>query len=494
MLSLALSARACGWQDTGAVLAPCGRLRGEQAGAVRIFRGIPFARAPLAELRFKPPAPLPPWAGTMDATRFAAAPMQPGGGTLTQSEDCLYLNVWAPQGRGPYPVLVWVHGGGFTGGHSFSPDQNGERFAVDGVVCVTVEYRLGIFGFLDMEPLLGREYAGSANHALLDLIAALRWVQENIEAFGGDPTRVTLGGQSAGAKLTDILMGVPAAEPLFQQMISESGGAERVWPPEEAERVAHAFGTTWTQTQGLDIASLTSAPARLLIQAQESFEAAWPGHFPLRPAVDSHVLPRLPIAAIRSGATRGKRLLIGTNREESAFFIGPDPAEDPVAAQLGNASLQEFAPLLGRYREVYPQMTPGERRVRAVTAEEYWIPSVRVAAAHVRAGGAAWMYRLDFAETSGRFAGKAYHSLDLPLVWDEPHKRAANAEEEAGLALEVHRAWVAFLRGNTPAASGLPDWPPYTLEKRSTMVLDARSHAEEKPDEAELKLWKRFLK
>ena len=139
-------------------------------------------------------------------------------------------------------------------------------------------------------------------------------------------------------------------------------------------------------------------------------------------------------------------------------------------------------------------MTPGERRVRAVTAEEYWIPSVRVAEAHVRAGGAAWMYRLDFAETSGRFAGKAYHSLDLPLVWDEPHKRAANAEQEAGLALEVHRAWVAFVHGNTPAASGLPDWPPYTLEKRSTMVLDARSHAEEKPDEAELKLWKRFLK
>ncbi len=497
MTSFAFAAGAARPGNPAVVQAPCGRLSGKQADGVNIFRGVPFARAPIGELRFKPPVRPERWTDTRDATRWAAPAMQPGKGDPLPSEDCLYLNVWAPQGSpGPYPVLVWVHGGGFTGGRSFSPDQNGAHFARDGVICVTVAYRLGVFGFLDMEPLLGPAYAGSANNGLLDLIAALQWVRENIAAFGGDPSRVTVAGQSAGAKLTDILLGVPSAGSLFQQAISESGGAERVWQHEEAVQVSDAYGRILTSTAraGSVRDSLTAGQARLLIDAHEELLTSWPGHFPLRPEVDGKTLPQLPIAVIRSGSSRSKRLLIGTNLQESAFFIGPDPDKNPVANQLGNTSLAEFEPVLSRYAKVYPQMTAAERRVRAVTAEEYWVPSIRVADAHVQAGGAAWMYRLDFAETSGRFAGEAYHSLDLPLVWDEPHEQAANEDAEAALATEVHHAWMAFISGQTPAAAGLPGWPPYTLDKRPTVILNNQSRVEDKPNEAELQLWKDFLK
>jgi para-nitrobenzyl esterase len=156
--------------------------------------------------------------------------MQVGEAGVQHSEDCLCLNLWAPESRGPHPVFVWIHGGGFTGGHAFEPTYDGTEFAREGIVLITVGYRLGVFGFLDLESVLGATYAGSANNGLRDLIAALAWVRENVADFGGDPGRVTIGGESAGAKLTDILMGTPSASTLFHQMISESGGAERVWP------------------------------------------------------------------------------------------------------------------------------------------------------------------------------------------------------------------------------------------------------------------------
>src|SRR5580698_4016408 len=154
------------------VRTPVGTLRGERANGVRVFRGVPFAMPPLRDLRFKPPIKAKPWTGERDATRFAAAPMQSSEPLIPHSEDCLYLNVWSPEGNGPFPVYVWIHGGGFTGGSSFDPVLDGTEFARQGIVCVTVAYRLGVFGFLDMEPLLGSAYSGSANNALRDLITA----------------------------------------------------------------------------------------------------------------------------------------------------------------------------------------------------------------------------------------------------------------------------------------------------------------------------------
>ena len=251
---------------------------------------------------------------------------------------------------------------------------DGMEITKEGVICISVAYRLGVFGFLDYEPLLGAEYAGSANNGLRDLMTALQWIRQNISAFGGDPARVTIGGESAGAKLADILIGVPSARPLFHQVISESGGAERVWTRAQSKTVTLGFGDNWRALTGTEPSTVLTAPADTLIKVQKQFIAAWPQHFPLRCQIDGSLVPLRPVESIAAGSSKGKRLLIGTNRDESALFIGPHPQKDPIAADLGNLLPEKFAPVFKRYREVYPQMTDEQLRIRAVTAEEYWIP------------------------------------------------------------------------------------------------------------------------
>jgi para-nitrobenzyl esterase len=470
--------------NAGLIQTPLGALRGQVIDGVRVFRGVPFAEPPVGALRFRPPVKIKPWVAEREASRFPAEAMQDGDHDVVKSEDCLYLNVWALPDAEALPVFVWIHGGGFTGGSAFAPVFDGTEFAKAGVVVVTVAYRLGVFGFLEMEPLLGAEYAGSGNNAVRDLICALEWVRDNIEAFGGDPKRVTVGGESAGAKLTDVLMGVPKAQGLFAQMISESGGAERVWPKANADAVARGFGEAW----GKSVERLKTAPAGELISAQVRFVASWPQHFPLRMEVDGSLIPRLPVETITNGALSGTRLLIGTNRDESALFLGPHPLK-VTAADLGNVSLATFDEVFARYGAVYPGMSEEQLRIRAVTAEEYWVPSIRVVDAYLKGGGAAWMYRLDFAPASGRLKGEAYHSEDIGLVWDKVNETITNVVAERALAKQMHAAWVAFIKGGTPGAEGLPVWPQYSSETRETMVLDKVSRVEERPQEAELQLW-----
>ncbi|MGA7157145.1 MAG: carboxylesterase family protein [Acidobacteriaceae bacterium] len=479
-----LWAQTAGVVNAGLVQTPLGALRGLLIEGVRVFRGVPFAEPPMGELRFRPPVKVKAWGAERNATLFAAEAMQEGDKGVAKSEDCLYLNVWTPPDALGLPVFVWIHGGGFTGGSSFAPVFDGTEFAKAGVVVVTVAYRLGVFGFLEMGPLLGAEYAGSANNALRDLICALEWVRENIAKFGGDPKRVTVGGESAGAKLTDVLMGTPEAQGLFAQMISESGGAERVWSKGHAEMVALGYGDVW----GKRAETLKTAPAEDLIAAQVKFMASWPEHFPLRMEVDGKLLPRLPVETIPDGRMSGTRLLIGTNRDESALFVGPHP-QKVTAAELGNLALATFEEVYAKYRAIYPKMSEEQLRIRALTAEEYWIPSVRVADAQVKGGGTAWMYRLDFAPGSGRLKGEAFHSEDIGLVWDKPNPEWSNERAEAALAKQVHDAWVAFIKGGTPGAEGLPPWPEYTEEARETMVFDTVSRVEERPQESELRLW-----
>lgn len=475
------------------VRTPVGTLRGESSDGVRVFRGVPFAEPPVGPLRFLPTEKVAPWNGERDATKFSAAPMQHKQLEVPHSEDCLYLNIWAPEGSGPFPIFVWIHGGGFTDGHAFEPMYDGTDFAREGIISISVEYRLGVFGFLDYEPLLGQQYAGTANNALRDLMTALSWIQENISAFGGDPARVTIGGESAGAKLTGTLMGIPSAQPLFHQMISESGGAERIWDRAASADISKGFGDLWQKQSGNTIANLKTAAGTALIQAQQQFIETWPQHFPLRAELDGTLIPQLPVETIASGSTRGKRLLIGTNREESAIFIGPHPAKDPMPIQLGNMSVEKFNAVYQQYKDIYPQLSVEQLRIRAVTAEEYWIPSIRVAEAHLKGGGSAYVYELEFQETSGRLKGNAYHSLDVGMVWNHPNKQVADAASEAALGKQMHAAWSAFIRGETPAAPGLPAWPLYNEQSRATMIFGAKasseSRVEQAPQAAELKLW-----
>ncbi len=501
-LQAAAATAAAGWWKNYAFGSPAacadvvstslGKLQGECLGDVRVFRGVAFAQPPTGTRRFRAPEAPAPWQGVRAATRFAAASLQSGETGVAHSEDCLYLNLWVPAGKGPFPVFVWIHGGGFTGGHAFEPVYDGTMFAREGVICVTVGYRLGVLGFLDVEPMLGASYAGSANNGLRDVMAALAWVKEHVADFGGDPDRVTVGGESAGAKLTDTLMGVPAARPLFAQMISESGGCDRVWPQTSAQQVGAGFAEAWRDTSGQAAGALLTAPGPAILSAQERLLAGWPQHFPLRPAVDGQLIPELPLLAIAKGNSQGKGLLMGTNRDESALFVGPHPAQ-LTAKNLGNMPLDRFEPVFAHYAEVYPNLSQEQRRIRALTAEEYWIPTLRVVEAHTQAGGKSWMYRLDFAEARGRLAGYAFHSLDVGLVWDKPHVNIGDDEQEAALAGMMHAAWLAFIRSGSPATPALPTWPPYTPGQRATMILEDHSHVEPRPQEAERQLWDGLL-
>ncbi len=467
-----------------------GELRGEVDGGVQIFRGVPYAEPPVGGLRFRAPRLARRRTGIRDATKFADAAMQPRQQDFAQSEDCLYLNIWAPVGKGPFPVFVWIHGGGFTAGRPSESLYDGTHFAQAGIVCITVAYRLGVFGFLDVSKYFGPAYTASADNGLLDLIAALNWVQTNIAVFGGDPNRVTIGGESAGAKLTDTLMGIPEARPLFHQMISESGGAERVWTEDNAMKIAEGFSAEWTRRTGLTANDLLTANADKIIGVQQEFIKAWPEHFPLRPELNSRLVPAPPLAAIRNGSTRGKRLLLGTNRDESALFLGPHP-QTITAKDLGTLTLEQFQPLEQRYASLYPDEPEDRRRILALTAEEYWIPSLRVAEAHVQAGGEAYVYRLDLSG-HGRYAGLAFHSYDLRFVWDVFGKEAPSAVEQK-LAMGMHAAWISFMKGYAPAGPGLPAWPVYSLEKRPTMVFDQVSRIELNPSARELGIWDGLL-
>jgi para-nitrobenzyl esterase len=245
----------------------------------------------------------------------------------------------------------------------------------------------------------------------------------------------------------------------------------------------------WRRATGDEISSLLTASAGEIIQAQQHFVQQWPQHFPLRVEVDGLLLPQKPVQTISTGSSFGKRLLIGTNRDESAAFLGPHPGHDPGPADLGNLPLARFAEVFREYPEVYPQMTTEQLRIRAATAEEYWVPSIRMADAHLKGGGHAWMYRLDFAESSGLLRGYAFHSLDTKLVWDRPSAQVENAAAEAELARQMSHAWVAFMRGEVPVSSGVPDWPEYRSDTRPTMIFNTQNQIQQAPQEAELRLW-----
>lgn len=473
-----------------------GLVRGLKSEELLVFKGIPFAEPPIGELRFRPPQPVKPWTSVREAVACADPAMQPSH-SARESEDCLYLNVVAPSGSGPYPVFVWIHGGGFVAGSACDPGAEGSHFAVDGIVCVNVAYRLGVFGFLDLAPLLGQEYAGSANNGMRDVIAALVWVQRNIAAFGGDPAQVTVGGESAGAKLTDLLLGVPAARPLFHQAISESGGADRIWPQHRAYSVANAFGSLWKKQSGRSYRSLLTAPAEELIATEVAFYQNPPMHFPLRCEIDGTLIPRSPLEAIRSGSARGKRLLIGTNLDESALFLGPNPQIDPGPTQLGNLSVTQFDHVAAHYAQLYPHATPALRRILATTAEEYWVPSVRVAEASVMAGGTTYVYRFDQLHQSGKYKALSPHTWELAYVWNRAGKLP---REEQELAQFVHGLWVEFLKGSPMLLRQGPKslqqdmaWPVYNLKTRPTLLLKAEPEIAENPSGAELRLWNGLL-
>lgn len=503
------------------VEAPVGAVRGAVEGRVRVFKGIPYALPPVGPLRFRAPQPYPDFTAPHNALAFGPAPMQPERiqagtglnflGDAKQSEDCLYLNIWAPDTPGPHPVFVWVYGGSNIYGATSQPIYDGAQFARDGVVCVTIGYRVGALGFLELGELLGESYRGSGNNALRDQVMGLQWVRRNIEAFGGDPQRITLGGESAGGKNVSTLLSLPATRGLFQQAIIESGGALTTHALQEAHQVARLFADQiQPQARGEELrGQLLGLPAQQLIKAQIATTAAYSRNFAFRTVIDGAYVPRSPQQSLEQGEARHLRLLIGSNRDEALIFFRPEllaayrrgeSVTAPIAAremaQLDVATIE----LMGqRYRTAFPAQHDFLRRVQLLSAEEYWIPMLRLAEAHARSGGESYMYRYDQASAEAPFRGFAVHASELPMVWMNFHEPFLSmlyreTPDLTAFARVMHESWIAFMRDGRPKHKALPVWPQFELTQRPTMMLAAgENRVQHDPAGDQRRLWEGVL-
>ena len=483
-----------------------GKLRGRLSDGVATFKGVPYAAPPFGANRLRPPRPVEPWDGVRDALAFGPKSPQvsypPGiaealAELVGSGEDCLTLNIWTPDlGPTGRPVMVWISGGMFefhaTGASAL---YDGSRFARDGVVCVTINYRVGAEGFL----YLGD---GVANLGLLDQIAALEWVQENIGALGGDADSVTIFGESAGAMSVATLLSMPRAKGLFQRAIVQSGTAHSVNSAATATRIgrrlAEKLGVPATREA---IAAIS--PERLLqAQAQLRDEllarpdpAFWGevvlSYLPWAPTVDGETIPELPIDRILAGAAADIDLLVGSNMEETRLFLLSDGALDRItdATVVTMAAAYGLpAEALSAYRAAHPGASAGDL-FSAIQTDWYWrIPAIRLADAHAtNARASTYMY--EFAWRSPQFGGRlgAAHGVEVPFVFDtlglgtEP---LLGRDPPQSLADAMHDAWAAF------AAGGRCGWPEYDLAHRPTMHFDMASRVVDDPLAVKLALWK----
>lgn len=450
-----------------------------------VFRGIPYAAPPVGELHFAEPQPPVPWEGVRPAREFGPTSAQaPSTGeaarllpnTIIPGEDILNLNVWTPGLGGRAPVLVFIHGGSFTSGSGAVPGYDGRRFARDGVVVVTINYRLGAHGFL----WFGE---GPANLGLLDQIQALRWVRENIAAFGGDPASVTVCGESAGAMSVGCLLAMPAAAGLFQRAILQSGAAHHAVSPATARKI----GTRLAALLGVEPTreAIAALPIDTVVAAQVALAkevSARPSPrrwgevarniMPFEPVVDGMVLPEFPINAIGAGASAGVQLLVGTNAEETRLFLVPTGIIRKVPGFF--VGLKAHAYGLGiagarRYRRNRLDALPGDALSAIMTDWMYRIPALRLAEA--RPG----THVYEFAWRSPAYDGQlgACHALELAFVFDlldEPgYDGLTGGSAPQSLADTVHAAWVGFI------CTGDPGWPAYDTTTRTEMRFDAVS-------------------
>src|ERR1700761_3606031 len=459
-----------------------GAVRGTRENGVIAFLGVPYAAPPFGPDRMRPPQPVTPWTGDFDATAYG--PTVPKGDYPPQyqplfpevvipGENCLNLNVWTPavgiSGPSPgLPVLVWIHGGSFMNGSGSLGEYDGSAFARDGVVCVTINYRLAAEGFLFTGD--GDE---NANLGLLDQLAALRWVQDNIAAFGGDPARVTVAGESAGAMSVTTLLSMPRSAGLFAQAIAQSGAGAHTLTPDEGRMVAGHLAAALgvpaereaIKTVPLD--KLVRAASDLVVEVQTTPDPARWGQLalsllPFAPTVDGTVLPAAPLTSIADGQGRDVPLLIGSNREEARLFL--------VAAQtiglIDDATLRAIAAAyqlpekgLRVYQDAMPGARPGDLLAAVISDWFFRVPAIRVAEARAASGASptTWMYRFDRPVPASNHELGACHGVEIPFVFDtigrpELEPRLGPAPSPA-VAEQEHRGWVDFITRGDPRRS-----------------------------------------
>ena len=477
-----------------------GILQGRSTPGSTAFLGIPFAEPPVGPLRWAPPSPALAWTGTRDATTFGPAPWQPSGGPLDglvpgmgsddQSDDCLNLNVWTPSVDDSRPVLVWIHGGAFSLGAGSLSVYDGSRLAAaTNTVVVTINYRLGALGFLVID-----DPSCTPNVGLLDQVAALEWVRDNISAFGGDPDNVTIFGESAGGGSVLSLLSMPSAVGLFQRAIVQSGATDLLLDRDKAHLVAEAVARA-AGLSTVDVDALRAMSGAQIIEAQanaamELFGTV--GTMPFHPVVDGVVLPHTWLEAASSGFNPVP-VIIGTNRDEMDLFKMFDPQAGSLTADGLRTRFEAVGgnvdALIDAYRSTGASEPPEAWR-RANTDIAMWLPALRIAEAR-SAHGPTWMYRFDW-EASSPDMGSP-HGVDIPFPFttidvDEWDTFVSDPEQAMSLASLMQRSWADFAAEGVPSL-GDQDWPSYSADERATAILGRDVTVERDPNRQVRQAW-----
>jgi para-nitrobenzyl esterase len=500
-----------------------GRLEGIERKGAWQFRGIPFAAPPVGERRFRPPAPPEPWDGIRSAAEFGPVSWQSMGGTAQllgdgereTSEDCLFLNVTTPAcDDGARPVMVWIHGGGFVNGSGSVPWYDGTRLVTRGdVVVVSINYRLGAFGFLwlgDLDP--GRRSSGV--NGLLDQVAALQWVHDNIAAFGGDPANVTVFGESAGAMSVSTLLALPAARGLFHKAVAQSGAASNTFSPKVASEITSAMMSRLSIT---DLDGLLAAEPEALLEAAAKVTGEIfhdPGRISgptgialamaFQPVVDGEWLPSDPLDAVLAGESTDVPLLAGTNLDEWNLFrlMSPSGLDHPQLLERLDRLFGEGHLIHDTYAANRPGATPDDLWSAVLTDATFRIPAIRLLEARAAGGVTSPTFQYLFTWRTPAFGGVAgsCHALEIPFVFATLGNAGAElffggpaGPELWALSEAMQDAWLAFARTGDPGHDAIPGWPSWSADERSVLRFDVECRVEVDPYGDERALWEVVL-
>jgi para-nitrobenzyl esterase len=477
------------------VVTPVGTFVGTSDGGVQAFRGIRYGTAK----RFLAPQPYAAPGQTIRATAFGPICPQSHASDEPRSEDCLYLNVWTAEadGRAKKPVMLYIHGGAYSNGTVTDPLNDGQHLAARGdVVVVTVNHRLNALGYLYLARFDPR-FPDSGNTGQLDLILALKWVRDNIAAFGGDPSRVFVFGQSGGGAKIATMMGMPAAKGLFHSAATMSGQQVTASGPLHATERARAFlAKAGVSEKNLD--PLLTMPVERLIDALGAEDPFLGGGVYMGPVLDMKWLTRHPFWPDANPQSLGIPMILGNTHDETRAFISPDGPKlkgltwdniaDRMAPELRIDILPEW--VVAQYREHFPTWSPADVFYGATTAGRSWRGQVIEAEERAKAGSPGWVYQVNFGSRTDPRRG-AFHTMDIPLAFgtlDAPGSQTGTGADARAASKALQDAFVALATRGNPDHSGLPHWPKYDLQTRATMIIDTNSRVENNP-----RAWQREL-